>query len=201
MRYSTQLVFYSLMLTSLLHSSNVFAFNLGDVTITGTIQNLANNMPYLMKLVTAIAYVLGMFMSVKAILDLKHVGESKSMYSSRESSITSPLICLSIGAALLYLPTSVSVGLSTFWTNPIPISYLYEHSDWILLFKSCFLIIQFIGAISFVRGLMILAKLGSSHSQPGIFPKGLTHIIGGLFCINIFQLVQVVLISLGISWF
>jgi hypothetical protein len=61
------------------------------------------------------------------------------------------------------------------------------------------MIIQFIGVIAFIRGLLLMSNLANESHQSGVFSKGLTHVIGGLFCINIFQVVQVIQSTFGIS--
>lgn len=159
--------------------------------------NFAKSVPNLMRMVTAIAYVLGMYFIIAGVMKLKVLGESRTMMSG-EHSIKGPLIFLVVGALLLYVPTSVQVGLSTFWTNPNPYSYLQQKDQWAEFLNNVYLIVQLVGVIAFIRGLVILSHLGG-HGQPGTFGKGLTHIIGGLFCINIYTFIQVILITLGIQ--
>lgn len=159
--------------------------------------NIAQQIPNLMKLVTAIAYVLGMYFIFHAVIKFKHFGESRTMMS-QEQSMVPPIVYLTVGAMLLYLPTAVQVGLSTFWTLPNPYGYLQASDQWGEFINVCYLIIQFVGVVAFIRGLVILSHVGSSHGQP-YFAKGLTHIIGGIFCINIFGTVQMILNTLGIQ--
>lgn len=171
--------------------------NLSDLSAETMLANIAQQVPILMRLVTAIAYVFGMFLILTGIIKLKHAGESRTMMSQEHSLIT-PIVLIAVGTFLLYIPTSVQVGLSTFWSSPNPYGYLQEQDQWSQFINDCFLIIQFIGTIAFIRGLVIMSKLGG-HSQPDAFSRGLTHIIGGIFCINIYQFVQVVFNTLGIQ--
>lgn len=159
--------------------------------------NIAEQVPSLMRMVTAIAYVLGMYFIFHGIVKLKHMGEMRTM-TSQEHSIVPPIIFLSIGAFLLYLPSGVQVGLSTFWSQPNPYGYLQSEDQWSQFINDCFLIVQLVGTIAFIRGLVIMSRLGSHSGQP-IFAKGLTHIIGGILCINIYQFVQVIMVTLGIQ--
>lgn len=159
--------------------------------------NIVQQVPYLMSMVTAIAYVLGMFFIISAITQFKHFGESRTMMS-HEHSIVKPITMLAVGAALLYLPSSVQVGMSSFWANPNPYAYLEEQDQWSQVINDCYLVIQLIGTIAFIRGLVLLSHVGQSHGQ-GNFAKGLTHIIGGVLCINIYQFVQVILVTIGIQ--
>lgn len=159
--------------------------------------NLVQQVPNLMRLVTAIAYVLGMFFIVAGVIKFKHFGESRTMMS-HEHSVSAPIIMVAVGAALIYLPTSVQVGMSTFWTDPNPYAYLEQQDQWSKFIGDCFLVIQFIGTIAFIRGLVILSHVGS-QSHGNSFAKGITHVIGGILCINIYQFVQVVLATIGIQ--
>lgn len=164
------------------------------------VENLSKTIPNLMQLVTAFAYVAGMFLIFKGILQLKEYGESRTMMSHNQS-LKGPLIFLGVGAALLYLPSSVQVGLSTFWQTTVPYAYVPQTSDpWSDLIQDCFLIVQFLGTFAFIRGLLILTQLGGhSGSHPGTLTKGLAHIIGGILCINLYQFVQMVLNTLALG--
>ncbi|RDI48618.1 hypothetical protein [Aquicella lusitana] len=161
------------------------------------LENIAEQIPQLMQMITAIAYVMGMYFMFLGILHLKRFGEQRTMMS-QEHSLKGPLIYLTVGALLLYLPTTVWVGMSTFWTNPNPYGYEEYTDQWAEFLNVCFLIIQFVGTIAFIKGLVIMTHLGG-HGQPGQFSRGLTHIIGGVLCINIYETVQVILVTLGLQ--
>lgn len=171
--------------------------NPSTISAQTMLENIATQVPTIMQMVTALAYVLGMYFIFSGIMKLKHVGESRTMMS-REHHLAIPLTYLAVGALLIYLPTSVQIGMSTFWTNPNPYGYLQEQDQWSDFLNDCFLIVQLIGTIAFIRGLVILGHVGE-HGQQGQFSRGLTHIIGGIFCINIYQFVQVILLTLGIQ--
>jgi intracellular multiplication protein IcmC len=159
--------------------------------------NFATNIPNLMRLITAIAYVMGMVFIIKGIMQLKHFGEMRTMMS-QEHGLMAPFILLGVGTLLLYLPTSVQVGMSTFWTSPCPYCYPINQSPWTQFLSICYAVIQLFGVIAFIRGLIVLTHLGgrSGHS-PDTFSKGLTYIIGGVFCINIYGAVQIILFTFG----
>jgi hypothetical protein len=117
---------------------------------------IVEQIPNFMRLVTAIAYVMGMFFIFTAIVKVKHFGETRTM-TSKEHSIMTPIIMLVVGTALIYLPSSVQVGMSTFWSNLTPYAYLDQQQDqWLEVMKGCFLIIQLIGTIAFIRGLVLI---------------------------------------------
>ena len=161
------------------------------------LSRIAQQIPNVMRLVTAFAYVVGMILIFRGIIELKHAGESRTMMS-QDRSLRGPVILIGVGVMLLYLPTSVQVGMSTFWSNPNPYGYVQETDQWGSFLNDAFLIVQLFGTIAFIRGLLILSHL-HERSQPGTLAKGMTHIIGGILCINIYQFVQVVLFTLGIQ--
>lgn len=159
--------------------------------------NIATQVPNLMRLTTALAYVMGMGFIIAGIVKMKHFGEMRTMMSG-EHGMFGPMVYLAVGAALLYLPTSVQVGMSTFWSNPSPMGYTSQQDQWNQFLSDCYLIIELIGVIAFIRGLVILSHGGGRGGQGGV-AKGLTHVVAGILCINIYQFVQMVLATLGIS--
>lgn len=170
----------------------------GQTTISAQsmLVQFAQSVPQLMRLVTAIAYVLGMIFIIRGVIKLKHFGESRTMMS-HEHHLSVPITYIVIGSMLLYLPSAVQVGMSTFWTDPNPYGYTEQTDQWGDFINICFMVVQLIGVISFIRGLVILSHLGG-HGHQGGFHKGLTHIIGGILCINIYQFVQVILATFGL---
>lgn len=162
------------------------------------LKNIAKQVPALMRMITAFAYVMGFYFIFYGILKLKQYGEARSMMS-QEHHLKGPIIFLVVGTLLIYLPTSVQVGMSTFWTNPNPYSYLENTDQWSQFMNVCFLIVQLVGTIAFIRGLVIISQLAGHGGAPGTFMRGMTHIIGGIFCINIYEFVKVIMITLGIE--
>lgn len=169
-----------------------------NVNLETMVKNFSESIPSLMQFVTALAYVMGMYFIVEGILKLKKYGETRT--SGSEASLKSPLIFLGVGGALLYLPTSVQVGFTTFWLDPTPYAYVTDTTDaWTQLIQSIFMIVQLIGTIAFIRGLIILSHIGGQSSQPGSFGKAMAHIVGGILCINIYQFIQAVTNTLALG--
>jgi hypothetical protein len=88
--------------------------------------------------------------------------------------------------------------MSSFWNNPNPYVYTEQQDQWSQFINVCYLVLQFIGTLAFIRGLVILSHMGSGHQQ-GQVSRGLTHIIGGVFCINIYQFLQVIFNTIGVN--
>src|SRR5262245_50078171 len=78
----------------------------GQTTMSaqGMLVQFAQSVPNLMRLVTAIAYVLGMVFVIRGVIKLKHFGESRTMMS-QEHSLNVPIAYIVVGAMLLYLPS------------------------------------------------------------------------------------------------
>lgn len=173
----------------------------GAVNIDTLITNLSNTIPSLMRLVTAAAYVMGISLSIKGLFELKKLGEQRSMMSSSEGGLKGPLIYLTIGSLLLFLPSALETGLSTFWAESTPYAYETMADDsWHNMIKSVFLIVQLVGTISFIKGLIIFTHMSGQSSQPGTFGKAITHIVAGILCINMYNFVQAVTNTLGLTF-
>jgi len=171
-----------------------------DINVATMLKNLSDSMPELMRLVTAFSYVLGMFMATRGVVILKDYGESRSMHGGERHHLKNAIIHLCVGAALLYIPSSVQTGMATFWSDPNPYAYVVTEDDpWSELLHDCFLIMQLVGTIAFIRGLLMLTQLGSQSHQPGIFGKAMAFIISGVLCIDMYDLVNAMLSTLGLG--
>lgn len=188
---------FLLLMASVMFALPAFAQTSGNsntyLSAQTMLENIAAIIPNLMQMVTAIAYVLGMYFIFHGVIKLKHAGEMRTMMTA-EHSLIGPILFLIVGAMLLYLPTSVQVGVSSFWANPNPYGYVTQSDQWSQFRNIVYLVIQFIGTIAFIRGLVILSHVGGQGQSN--FSRGLTHIIGGILCINIYQFVQVIMVTL-----
>ncbi len=190
-------VVFSMLVSSLFYAGVAYAQAAPNI---GTLlENLAAAKGELMRLVTAIAYVLGMLFIYKGIGKLKEFGESRTMMSHQHH-LREPLTYLFVGAALLYLPTTVWTGLYTLWSEPNPYAYTPETADpWSELIKAAFMILELIGTIAFIRGLVLLSRTGAQSHQPGGFGKAMAHMVAGILCINMYQFVQAVINTLALG--
>jgi hypothetical protein len=88
--------------------------------------------------------------------------------------------------------------MNTFFSEPNPYGYVSNKIDtWSQLLNAAFMILQLIGVISFIRGLLVLSHLGS-QAQPGTLGKALAHIIAGICLINMYQFLQFIGNTLGL---
>ena len=169
-------------------------------TISNMLANFATTMPNLMRLVTATAYVMGMYFVAKGVAGLKAVGQQTQQGTI---GLKPYLILILIGAALMYLPSAVQTVNNTLFSdaNISPIAYIFPDKDeWSGLINICSMIMRLVGTISFVKGLVTLNRnQPAQDGQPSSFSRGIAHLIGGALCINIYNFVLVIWNTLGLS--
>lgn len=159
----------------------------GSITIQQMIINIAATVPSLLQLCTAAAYVLGFLMVFRAVYKFREYGEARTMMSG-QSSIWHPVITLTVGCMLIYFVSAYQIGLQTLFgvSKPSPISYSGDENISQELINAVVLIMQLVGCIAFIRGLLLINSAGGHNAQPGSFGKGVTFIIGGILAINIY---------------
>lgn len=165
------------------------------------INNIANNLLPVERLVTGFAYLIGITFFFKAIISLKAFGESKAMMS-HSGSMKEPLMYLLVGAIFVYFPTGLAIMLNTTFGSSSILQYqavntqnramntLFGSDS--MVGESLALIIQVIGVVAFVRGWILIAKSSSAGNQPGTMGKGVVHVIGGILAMNIVFTLQVI---------
>jgi intracellular multiplication protein IcmC len=157
------------------------------------LNNVANNLLPVQKLVTGASYVIGLAFAFKAIYTLKAYGESRAMMSSN-ANLKEPIFYLIAAAMFIYFPTGLAIVLNTTFGSSSILQYApinENHQGLAGVFansgvgRSLKIIIQTIGVIAFVRGWVLIARSGAQGQQPGTAGKGLIHVVGGVLAINI----------------
>lgn len=167
-------------------------------TAADMIKNIADQLPALMLFTTGLAYLLGFYFIFRGLLLLKKFAEQRTQMSG-EAKMSGPLISIFVGAALIYLPSAIQSGMTTFWLNPTPYAYQTSSGDeWSTFLSACFMIIQLVGVIAFIRGLIALTHIGQGGQQGGI-GRALAYIISGIFCIDIVDFINAVFVTLGLQ--
>jgi intracellular multiplication protein IcmC len=167
------------------------------------LDNIEKQLPYLYSVVTGFAYVAGMMFIVKGLYSLREYGEGRMMGSAQRG-IKEPLVLLLVGAFLLYIPTAKDVILtSVFGTASITPYNSYDtntKTGFDELGQVLVNLVQFVGLVAFVRGLLILQRVGSNHGgQQATFGKAVTHLLGGALAMNIMGFVNIIATTLGID--
>lgn len=159
------------------------------------LNNVANSLLPVEKLITGGAYLIGCVFLFKAIYTLKTYGESRTMMSNN-TSIKEPLVYLIVGAIFIYFPSGLAVMMqSTFGYENILQYSSAKGSDFLFgssspIGRPLTIIIQVIGLVAFVRGWILIARSASQGQQPGGTGKGLMHVFGGILAINIVGTVE-----------
>lgn len=154
---------------------------------TDWLTNLQTHLPAVIKLIVASAYVIGLWFICLGILKLKAYGH-QTVFMSTHASLTGPLIYFAVGIMLFYTPTMIDIVNFTFWgygTDNI-IAYPDEASTNLTsILDPCIAIVRVIGYMAFVRGWIMLTRLGQHGGGAGVVGKAITHIVGGILAINI----------------
>lgn len=158
------------------------------------LNNIANNLAPVERLITGGAYLIGCAFLFKAIYSLKIYGEARTMMSSH-TSVKEPIVYLIVGALLIYFPTAISLVMTTSFgygnvleyapvngSNPA-LDTLFGSGS--AVGRPLSMLIQVIGLIAFVRGWVLVARSASQGQPPGGTGKGLMHVFGGILAINI----------------
>jgi intracellular multiplication protein IcmC len=160
--------------------------NSGDIDLAQMMANIAESMPDVLAMVTAASYIMGFTIVMMGIYKLKEYGEARTMMSSQVS-IWPIIITLSVGSMLIFFPSTIEVTMQTLFDYSSPISYSgTSGSESDELISDLVIIMQIIGAISFIRGLLLLNTSSHRGAQPGGFSKGITFVVGGILAINMY---------------
>ncbi|KTD13337.1 hypothetical protein [Legionella jamestowniensis] len=165
------------------------------------LNNIANNLIPVERLVTGAAYLLGLAFAFKAIYSLKAYGEARTMMSS-STSIKEPLMYLLVAGMLIYFPTGLAILLQTSFGSSSILQYAPVDSNnqaisavfgtGSVIGRPIAIIIQVIGVIAFVRGWVLIARSASQGQPPGGTGKGLIHVFGGMLAMNIVATLQII---------
>lgn len=118
---------------------------------------------------------------------------------SANTDLRGPMMMMIVGTAALFFPTILNMSLITVFGNDNILMYgPTDNATFDLARTTIILVVQTIGAIAFLRGLLFFYKSGTGQSQPGTLTKGFTHTLGGILCLNIVAAKNVLYTTLGI---
>ncbi len=183
-------------------ASSAFAA-ITDDGATSMLLNLQKSLPALANLAIGAAYVMGISFTIKGIYDLKVYGESRTMMSGN-TNIKGPIFNLLVGIMCIFSPSAFSVFMeSTFGYSSVLAYDQFPTSSGESLSASAIVILQIIqvvGIYAFVRGWVLLARSATSQGAHGLFGRGLAHVVGGVFAINIVGTCSVIANTFGITF-
>jgi len=173
--------------------SSINADSIGDMLVT-----FSSNFPQLKKLIFAFSYLAGFWFIMSAVHKFKMLSNPSS---AAQTSAGGVIVQLLMGAMLLALPSFIQMVLYSLWGTE-SIMKPSGFSNGMLsanVERAVVGLIQLLGYVAVVRGLMILARVGRMQ-QTGrdSFGKGMMHIIGGILSINIVKTIEVLKNSFGL---
>ncbi|KTC78119.1 hypothetical protein [Legionella brunensis] len=151
---------------------------MGSTDLITMIGNISRSLFPVQHLLTGGAYVLGLLFFIIALQKLKKIGGSGRQSSSEKMFV--PLAYLAGAAALLYLPSAVSIMANSAFGTGNVLQYIdYNPYN---IYSSMGFVIQTAGLIWFIRGCVLLIHA----SEPGVQwgPKGLVFLCAGVLAMN-----------------
>lgn len=156
------------------------------------------NFPGLTQGLTALAFLIGLWAGVSALaLALRR------QHHDGSATLSGIAWRLALCATLLYLPTAISSGQETLFASRTILSYsagsaVSEHGRVALGVVLQF--VQLVGLWAFIWGWVLLNRAhGRGPYDPALGHKALTHLVGGVLCMNIVATLHGVAQSFGLE--
>jgi uncharacterized membrane protein len=146
------------------------------ITIIG---NISQSLYPVQKMISGLAYILGIIFFYTAIEKLLKIGDKRTQSSSHDKMYT-PVMYLFMGALLVYLPSALPTMAATAFGVGNVLTYASYNP--LNVYSSVGLLIRTVGVIWFVRGCVLVAHASNPGTQHG--PKGLLFMIAGIFAMN-----------------
>ncbi|HVV69908.1 MAG TPA: hypothetical protein VHE99_12910 [Gammaproteobacteria bacterium] len=158
--------------------------------ISFLIEKFHAQLPAFINFLYALSYTIGIVLVIMALFKLKEYSLTSSSMYGESGLITRSLAYFIAGAMLIYLPSALDVGTTTFLADNGDNSlfsyaaiknkgYGYEE-----LISPVIDIVKIVGLLAFIRGWVMLSKMGNQQHK-GVMFKGITHLIGGILAVNI----------------
>ena len=169
------------------------------------LENLANTFGSISFLVVTIAQIIGVVLVFRGIAMYK-IFATQSISSAQKGELAGPFVHIFVGVMLIYLGSTIDVSVETLFGSKMDSAgdikaYLPAGSDakWEALLSVLVKYFKLIGLLAFVKGWIILSKMGHAGAQPGSMGKGLTHIIGGILLMNMVDAMKLLSCTFGFS--
>lgn len=158
-------------------------------------ENIQNVIPDMARLVVAISYVAGVFFIAWSIMRLKIYGQM-TVFMMSQLSIGPTFTYMIVGLALLSFPTMLDIMSMTLfgynYESGVLMYFEETPARWSHIINPLTALIQLFGFIAFLRGMIMLSKMGGQGSPPGTVGKAATHIVGGIMAINIVGTITII---------
>ena len=160
-------------------------------SIDGALRGITEAFDSIETLIVVITYVIGVTLLIRGVM-MYRIFANQTFGSAQRGEIAGPMVHLFVGALLIYVPSTLDTSLITIFgtasvkdtSDLINYSSLSGTEQWSALSGIIVKYMKLLGLIAFVRGWVILSKMGHSGSQPGSMGKGIMHVVGGVLLIN-----------------
>ncbi len=176
----------------------------GATDLTTMLYNLQQSLIGIWDMLMLACWMFGLIIFTLGMLKLKKYGQM-TVFMMSHADIVGPIIRMIVGSILLYVPWSLDMMLNTLWGGGTTMSDVQGYAaspggvsptD---LMGPVFTIVQVIGFVAFIRGLLQLTKAGEQGGQPGTVPRSLMLMFGGVMAINIVGTIDVLRATFGLT--
>ena len=161
-------------------------------------QQLNYNLHWVANIIGTVSLIMGVFMLFSGIVQFRKCAESRSMMSQQHGA-TGPLMMVLAGSALMALPSFLDVALLAFWSTDSPLAYQGGPSGYSALIPPILMFVRIVGVVSFIRGIVLLSKVGGQQTQHGTLSRALIHLLSGVLCIHILGTIELMESVLGLA--
>ena len=189
---------------------HIFVLEIGGLTpdLGMALQNLSDTYEALKALVAAISFITGVALIFRGIA-MYRIFANQTFGSAQRGEFAGPMVFIIVGAILVYYPSTIDISLQTIFgpgsskvkdiTEMIAYDKIASSQKWAAISGVLVKYMTLIGFIAFIRGWIILSKMGHSGSQPGSIAKGITHLVGGILLMNIVGTVNLIAATFGFA--
>ncbi len=133
---------------------------------------------------------MGVCLFITCLFKFKRYGEARTMMSYQHTAIK-PLVMLFCSVCLMCLPLFMQTMLLALWGSSSPLAYPdFMDANENAMMQPLIQFARLVGIMGVMRGLMLLSRAGGEQGQPGGVGKAVLHIIGGLLCVNIYTVYE-----------
>lgn len=149
------------------------------VDLTQMLNNLARSLQDVIKMATAIVYIMGVGLMVLGIFELKTMGVGQQANPDEK---LKGILKLFVGALFVYLPSTLISFSETFFGQGSLVSY--DNYEPVTIYSSMKVLFKLAGIVWFARGSMMLYNIDEpSHREKSFM--SLTYIFAGILAINL----------------
>lgn len=174
--------------------------------IISVIKALADQAGAVVDIIQVIAVLVGLWFISEALLRL--VKASKGHHGYGQSwGMSSPLVGLCIGSALINFGFTVSTMVQSFFGDQVEYSNIVAYSQQLnygtgemqAVIQGLAALVVAFGAYAILEGFFYWKKCADGRSGEDYFRKGLTHILGGAAAVNIVGTINLLSGSMGVN--